>query len=136
MWDRGLVCGAFDVIHPGYIRLFIDAKKNCKELIIALQDDPTVDRPKKIKPIQSLEDRKLILESIKYVDKIYCYTTESSLYELLQTDIYDVRILGTDYIDKNYTGKDLGKPVYYHTRNHGYSTTKFKSDIKNKTKIS
>lgn len=130
MWNRGLVCGSFDVIHPGYIRLFKDAKTVCKKLVIALQSDPTLDRPEKLKPVQSIEDRKLILESIKYVDEIYCYTTEVELYQLLQTDIYDVRILGTDYVGKNYTGKDLGMPVYFHKRDHGYSTTKFKTDIK------
>ena len=130
MWNKGLVCGSFDVIHPGYIRLFKDAKTVCKKLVIALQSDPTIDRPEKLKPIQTIEDRKLILESIKYVDEIYCYTTEVELYQLLQTNIYDVRILGTDYIGKDYTGKDLNRPVYFHKRDHGYSTTKFKTDIK------
>ena len=133
-WKRGLICGSFDVIHPGYIHLFQDAKRVCGKLIIALQSDPTVDRPEKIKPSQSVEDRELILRSIKYVDDIVHYTTEAELYNLLKEDIYDVRILGTDYIDKNYTGKDLNKPEYFHSRNHDYSTTQFKKNIKENMK--
>ncbi len=130
MWERGLICGCFDVIHPGYIHLFIDSKKVCNKLVIALQSDPTLDRPEKTKPTQSIEDRKLILESIKYVDEIYFYNTEADLYSLLQEDIYDVRILGTDYINSDYTGKDLNMPVYFHERNHSYSSTNFKEKIK------
>ena len=94
-WKRGLICGSFDVIHPGYIHLFRDAKSVCTKLIIALQSDPTVDRPEKMKPLQSVEDRELILRSIRYVDDIVHYTTEKELYQLLQQpDLYDVRILG------------------------------------------
>jgi glycerol-3-phosphate cytidylyltransferase len=133
-WNRGLICGSFDVIHPGYIHLFKDAKSVCKKLVIALQSDPTVDRPEKIKPSQTIEDRELILRSIKYIDDVVHYTTESELYNLLKTDIYDVRILGTDYMNKDYTGKDLNKPEYFHSRNHGYSTTQFKKNIKENMK--
>lgn len=133
-WKRGLVCGSFDVIHPGYIHLFRDAKSVCENLIIALQSDPTVDRPEKIKPSQTVEDRELILRSIKYIDDVVHYTTEAELYDLLKADIYDVRILGTDYINKDYTGKDLNKPEYFHSRNHDYSTTKFKKNIKENMK--
>ena len=133
-WKRGLVCGSFDVIHPGYIHLFRDAKSICGNLVIALQSDPTVDRPEKIKPSQTVEDRELILRSIKYVDDVVHYTTEAELYKLLKTDIYDVRILGTDYVSKNYTGKDLNKPEYFHSRDHEYSTTNFKKKIKENMK--
>ena len=134
-WKRGLICGSFDVIHPGYIHLFIDAKTVCNELVIALQSDPTVDRPEKMKPLQTVEDRELILRSIRYVDDIVHYTTEKELYQLLQNpDLYDVRILGTDYVNKDYTGKDLNKPEYFHKRDHEYSTTRFKKNIKENTK--
>ena len=133
-WKRGLICGSFDVIHPGYIHLFKDAKSVCENLIIALQSDPTVDRPEKIKPSQSVEDRELILRALRYVDDIVHYTTEAELYNLLKEDIYDVRILGTDYINKDYTGKDLNKPEYFHSRNHDYSTTQFKKNIKENMK--
>jgi len=129
-WKVGLICGSFDVIHPGYIKMFIDAKSVCKTLLIALQSDPTIDRPHKEKPHQTSEERALILRSIRYVDDIVHYTTEDDLYNILKTDIYDVRILGSDYTNAEYTGKDLNKPVYFHDRNHSYSTTDYKNKIR------
>lgn len=131
-WGVGLICGAFDVIHPGYIKMFIDAKLVCDKLIIALQDDPTIDRPQKEKPLQPIQDREFILKAIKYVDNVIHYTTEDDLYNILKTDLYDVRILGSDYIDSDYTGKNLKRPVYFHERNHSYSTTNYKKKIRSK----
>tara|TARA_B100002019_G_scaffold253396_1_gene234909 strand:+ start:103 stop:522 length:420 start_codon:yes stop_codon:yes gene_type:complete len=125
----GIVCGAFDVIHPGYIHMFMDAKTVCEKLVVLLQTDPTIDRPEKMKPTQSPEDRELILRSIRFIDDVVFYTTEKDLYNLLKKDFYDVRILGTDYLDKNYTGKDLEREIYWHDRSHGYSSTKFKKNI-------
>ena len=131
-WNIGLICGSFDVIHPGYIKMFIDAESVCDKILIALQSDPSIDRPHKEKPLQSLEERELILRSIRYVDDVIHYTTEADLYNILKTDVYDVRILGSDYIDSEFTGKDLGRPIYFHDRNHNYSTTKYKKNIRRK----
>ena len=131
-WHIGLICGSFDVIHPGYIKMFIDTKRVCDKLLIALQSDPTVDRPYKEKPLQTAEEREFILRSIKYVDNVIHYTTEAELYNILKTDVYDVRILGSDYINSGYTGKDLNRPVYFHDRNHKYSTTEYKRKIRRK----
>lgn len=125
----GVVCGAFDVIHPGYIHMFIDAKRVCEKLVILLQTDPTIDRPEKMKPTQTIEDRELILRSIKFVDDVKRYTTEDDLYNILKQDFYDVRILGTDYLGKNFTGKDLNREIFWHSRDHEYSSTKFKNNI-------
>tara|TARA_Y100001970_G_scaffold35799_1_gene44232 strand:+ start:2594 stop:3013 length:420 start_codon:yes stop_codon:yes gene_type:complete len=123
----GIICGSFDVIHPGYIRMFKDSKSVCEKLTVALQGDPTIDRPTKCKPVQSIEDRIEILSAISYIDKIVLYNTEKELEELLGVEKYDVRILGTDYRDrKDYTGYHYGKPVYFHERNHSYSTTALK----------
>lgn len=129
-WKVGLICGSFDVIHPGYIKMFMDAKNVCDKLLIALQSDPTVERPNKEKPLQTPEERELILRSIRYIDNIVHYTTEAELYNILMTNVYDVRILGSDYKDKEYTGKDLNRPVYFHNRDHEYSTTKYKKKIR------
>ena len=101
-YGTGLICGAFDIIHPGYIDMFADIKSKCAKLLVALQDDPTVDRPEKDKPVQSFSDRKKILMSIKYIDEVVEYNTEAELYEILKSQVYDVRVLGTDYKDKNY----------------------------------
>ena len=110
--------------------MFIDAKEVCEKLLIALQSDPTIDRPSKEQPLQSPEEREMILRAIRYIDGVIHYTTEDDLYNILCTDIYDVRILGSDYINKGYTGKDLKKPVHFHHRDHSYSTTEYKKRIR------
>lgn len=129
----GIVAGNFDVIHPGYVKLFEDAKSNaCNYLVIALQGDPTIERPYKCKPVQTVEEREYILRSIKYVDDVLHYNTEQELLCLLETTDWDVRIIGTDYKNIDYTGKYLEvrdlKSVYFHKRDHVYSLT----DLKNK----
>ena len=126
----GIICGSFDLIHPGYIRMFKESKDICDHLIVALQDDPTIDRPNKCKPVQNFNDRKEVLSSIKFVDVIAEYSTEKELLELLTNTHHDVRILGSDYIGrKKFTGSELNKPIYYCNRNHEYSTTALKEAI-------
>ena len=126
----GFIAGSFDLIHPGYIKMFDDAKTVCSHLIIGLQTDPTLDRPEKNKLVHSLEERKLILSSIKQVDEILVYDNEESLYNLLKNTHIDVRVLGTDYIDReNYTGKDLDIPIHFHLRNHDWSTSSLREKI-------
>ncbi len=124
---KGIVAGAFDVIHPGYIRLFAEAKQYCNHLTVALHEDPSFARPYKLKPVQSLEDRKEILRAIKYVDDIVVYQSEDTFLSYLED--YDIRFLGDDYSDGKYTGKDIDIHVQFVDRNHGYSTTKLKENI-------
>ena len=132
----GIICGCFDLLHAGYIRMFKDAKDNaCNFLLIALQTDPTIDRPEKNKVVQSIQDRIEILEAIKYVDEVVVYESESDLYELLKHIEYDVRILGTDYRNKDYTGKDIDPSVYFHVRDHDISTTQVKNKIYESMKL-
>ena len=125
----GIIAGNFDVIHPGYVRLFKDAKNACDFLVIALQTDSSVERPEKLKPILTTSERKEILLSLKYIDEILTYTTEQELYNLIRERKPDVRIIGTDYIDRDFTGKSLTKEIYYHERDHDWSTTRFKKEI-------
>ena len=126
----GLVAGNFDVIHPGYVSLFEDAKKNaCDYLVIALQGDPTIERPKKCKPVQTVEERKYILESIKYVDEVIHYNTEKELLDIVKNFKYDVRVIGSDYVGRDFTGKSCEKEIYYHERIHEYSLTDLKKRI-------
>lgn len=127
----GFTCGCFDLLHYGHLLLLDDAKKNYDIVIVGLQTDPTIDRPNKNRPIQSLEERLFMLKSIKYVDEIIIYTTEKELYDLLKELKPNGRILGTDYIDKSFTGDDLDIPIYWHNRNHSYSTT----DLRNRVYI-
>ena len=129
MTKKGLIAGNFDVIHPGYVRYFEDAKNHCEHLIIALHVDPTIERPEKMKPILTKEERTEVLLSIKYIDEVVYYNTESELLTLLKRIKPHVRILGSDYKGRSYTGDSLGIPVYFHKRNHEWSTTRFKNKI-------
>lgn len=126
---KGIIAGSFDLIHPGYVRMFKESKRFCSHLIIALQNDPNIERPNKCRPVHTIEERIEILQSIRYIDEIVTYNTETELYELLKFVDYDVRILGIEYRDKNYTGKDLNKEVIWLDRQHDYSTTKLKEKI-------
>ena len=125
----GVIAGNFDVIHPGYIYMFDECKKHCDILLLLLHDDPSIERPEKIKPILDLSERNMILSSLKQVDRIITYQIESDLYEILKTEQIDIRFLGDDYKDKSFTGDDLGIPIHYLDRSHGWSTTKFKKLI-------
>lgn len=126
----GIIAGNFDVIHPGYVRFFKDAKENaCDKLIIALHVDPTIERPHKAKPILTAEERTEVLLSIKYVDEVMYYNLESELVQLLSSVKDHVRVIGTDYQGKDFTGKDLASEIYYHNRDHDWSTTRFKREI-------
>ena len=125
----GVIAGNFDVIHPGYIHLFNECKKYCSYLIIFLHKDPSVERPEKLKPILSLDERLLILSSLKQIDEIVTYQSESDLAHLLSTTQIDIRFLGDDYKDKSFTGDELNIPIHYLNRSHGWSTTKFKKLI-------
>ena len=122
----GVIAGNFDVIHPGYIHMFDECKNNCDTLLLLLHEDPSIERPEKIKPILNVNERKMILSSLEQIDRIICYKTESDLYEILTNETIDVRFLGDDYKDKSFTGDDLEIPIHYLDRSHGGSTTKFK----------
>ena len=133
----GFTCSCFDLLHAGHIIMLQYAKARCDKLIVGLQTDPTTDRPEKNKPIQSLEERRIQLEAVKYVDEIFTYSTEKDLYKNLLFINPDVRILGSDYIGKSFTGDDLDIKIYYHDRSHNYSTTNLREKIeseKNKSK--
>ena len=124
---RGIVAGAFDIIHPGYIKLFKEAKCYCNHLTIALHDDPSKERPYKLTPIQTMEERKEILESIIYIDDIVVYQKEETFLKYLKD--YDVRFLGDDYMDGSYSGKEIPIDIVWLDRKHNYSTTKLKQQI-------
>jgi cytidyltransferase-related domain len=125
----GVIAGNFDVIHPGYIYMFDECKKHCDILLLLLHDDPSIERPEKIKPILDLNERNMILSSLKQIDRIITYQIESDLYDILKAEQIDIRFLGDDYKNKAFTGDDLGIPIHYLDRSHGWSTTKFKKMI-------
>lgn len=125
----GIIAGSFDVIHPGYIDLFDKAYRYCDELTVALQTDPTIERPEKLKLILSYEERENILRSLRFISNVVKYTTEEDLTNILKTGKYNVRILGDDYKYKYATGQEYSKYVVYIDRSHGWSTTKYKNMI-------
>jgi glycerol-3-phosphate cytidylyltransferase len=129
----GITCSTFDLLHPGHIIMLEECKRNCDYLICALQNDPTIDRDDKNKPIQSLVERYLQLDAVKYVDKIIPYNTEDELEELFSSLDLDVRIIGEDYKDKYYTAKDIcqkrGIRIVYNKRDHNHSTSNLRKKI-------
>ena len=126
---KGFVAGNFDMIHPGYIKMFKECKANCDKFTVLLHSDPSIERPDKLKPILTLDERIEVLSSIKFVDDIKSYTYETELYELIKKGRYSVRFLGDDYKNKSFTGDDLKIQIHYLNRDHGWSTTKFKNLI-------
>ena len=125
----GVIAGNFDVIHPGYVKMFKECKAHCEHFLVFLHEDPTVESPEKYKPVLSVEDRMEILLSLKMIDEVIPYKTEAHLYQLLTQYNPDVRFLGDDYKNKKFTGDDLNIPIHYLDRSHGWSTTKFKQLI-------
>jgi len=128
----GITAGAFDLCHAGHMLMFKEAKTVCDHFIVALHSDPTLDRPDtKNRPIMSIEERKIILEGIRYIDEIVVYDTEADLLALLTENTLDIdiRILGAEYKDKPFTGRDLPLPLYFNSRDHGYSTTELRGRV-------
>ena len=128
----GFTAGAFDLCHAGHMLMFKEAKGVCDYLIIALHSDPTLDRPGiKNKPIMSIEERRIILEGIKYIDEIVEYDTEADLLRMLKENKLgiDIRILGAEYKGKQFTGSDLPLPIYFNSRDHGFSTTELRKRV-------
>jgi len=126
----GIVASCFDLFHAGHVLMLMEAKDECDRLVVALQSDPTIDRPEKNKPIQALSERYIQLEACKYVDQIVPYDTEADLLNLLTGYDWDVRFLGMDYIGReDFTGSDLYIPIHYCSRRHNYSSSGLRERI-------
>tara|TARA_B100001059_G_scaffold20577_1_gene16701 strand:+ start:3236 stop:3658 length:423 start_codon:yes stop_codon:yes gene_type:complete len=131
---KGIIAGNFDVIHPGYIKMFKECKEKCDKLYVLLHSDPSIERKHKLPPILSVKERSEILLSLRFIDEILVYTYESELYNILKKGDFHIRFLGDDYINQPYTGDDLKIPIHFLDRSHGWSTTKFKNLIANSVK--
>ena len=125
----GFTCGAFDLLHAGHIVMLEEAKSNCDYLVVGLQTDPTIDREEKNKPIQSVYERYVQLNAVKYVDEIIPYDTEQSLLDLLQSQNIDVRFVGEEYRESKLTGRDLIE-LDYTSRRHSFSSSSLRERIK------
>ena len=129
----GFTAGNFDLIHPGYIYTFEEAKRHCDYFMVFLHRDPSETRFTKYKPVVPLYERYKTLMAIQYIDEVVTYQTEEDLVKLIEFYNPDVRILGDDYIGKRFTGDHLPIKVVYTTRSHGWSTTKIKNLITKQT---
>jgi glycerol-3-phosphate cytidylyltransferase len=129
----GFTAGNFDLIHPGYIYTFEEAKRHCDYFMVFLQRDPSETRFTKYKPVIPLYERYKTLMAIKYVDEVVTYQTEDELIKLIEFYNPHIRILGDDYIGKRFTGDYLPPEIIYTTRSHGWSTTKLKNMITKQT---
>ena len=121
----GFTCSTFDLFHAGRVVMLEEAKKQCDYLIVGIQTDPTIDRPEKNAPIQSLIERQIQVRACKFVDETIVYATENDLIILLTTLPLDVRILGIEYKDKDYTGKGIVN-AYYNKRSHSFSSSELR----------
>lgn len=138
MKQIGIVTSCFDLLHAGHVMMLREAKTQCNHLIAALQTDPTLDRPEKNKPIQTLVERYIQLSAVKYVDEIVCYQTEKDLEDIMEMFPIDVRILGAEYKDKDFTGREIckrrGIRLYFNTRDHRFSSSDLRKRVVDQSK--
>ena len=139
----GVTFSTFDLLHPGHILMLEDCKNVCDHLIVGVQSDPTIDRNKnsdeyskisgkpKNSPIQTLEERLIMIKSIKFVDEVFVYDTEKDLYNWLNTNKWDIRILGSDWKGKKFTGHNIDGDIHFHVRDHDWSSSAFRERLKN-----
>ena len=127
---KGLTAGAMDLCDAGHLIMLKEIRNQCDYLIVALQTDPSIDRPDKHKPIETVEERMIRLQSCQYIDRIVTYNTEIDLYNLLKELKPDIRFLGADWKGKHFTGDDLDIKVIFNSRNHNYSSSNLIRRIK------
>ena len=129
----GITFGAFDLCHAGHVLMFADCKQYCDFLIVGLQVDPSMEREEKNKPIQSLYERYVQLASVKYIDEIIPYVYEQEILQILSSRKIDTRFVGSDYIGRDFTGKnvcvDRKIEIRYNNRDHGFSTTELRQRV-------
>ena len=129
----GFTCSAFDLLHAGHVAMLREAKSQCDYLICGLQVDPSLDRKEKNSPIQTIVERYTQLQAIHYVDEIIPYITESDLEDILNMLPVNVRILGDEYRNKEFTGKGIcqkrGIKLYFNSRDHNFSTTNLRKKV-------
>ena len=129
----GITFSTFDLLHSGHVQMLREASQQCDYLIVGLQTDPTINRPDKNKPVQSIVERYVQLSSVKWIDEIIPYETEQDVENILKMFLPDVRIIGEDYRFKDFTGKELcreiGIEIFYNNRKHDFSTSALRKRI-------
>ena len=135
----GFTCSTFDLLHAGHVMMLREAKSVCDYLIVGLQTDPTIDRPEKNAPVQTLVERYIQLSGIEYVDEIIPYQTEQDLEDILNMFAIDVRVLGEEYKDGKFTGRAIcakrGIELYYNKRDHRFSSSDLRKRVAHEQSI-
>ena len=127
---RGITFGAFDLFHAGHILMLEEAKSVCDYLIVCIQSDPSLDRQEKNSPVQSIVEREIQVSACKYVDEVMIYDTESDLLDILEETQWDVRILGEEYKDKYFTGREeTFDRCYFNKRPHDFSSSELRERV-------
>lgn len=130
---RGFACGVFDLFHPGHVLMLRECSQNCDHLTVAINTAQNIDytiNPDKQLPVFTLDERKMIMESIRFVDEVLIYNNEEELTQIMEEGNFDIRFLGDDYKGKPITAPHAIPKIHYLDRSHGYSTTKIKERIK------
>jgi len=130
----GFTCSAWDLFHAGHVMMLKEARTQCDYLIVGVQTDPTIDRPnEKNKPVQSILERFIQIQACKYVDEVVVYATEKDLLDILLSYPINVRILGEEYANRDFTGRqeciDRGIKFYFNKRDHSFSTTELRQRV-------
>lgn len=125
----GFVAGTFDLLHPGHILMLADAADQCDQLIVALHVDPSLERPEKNKPIQTVDERIMILRALKFIAAITPYATEADLERILNGLEPDVRIIGSDWRGKKITAPGAAKRIHWHERKHNWSSSELRRRV-------
>ena len=125
----GFTASTFDLLHAGHISMLAEAKSVCDYLIVGLHVDPSRERKAKNSPVQSLVERYIQLSAVIYVDEVIPYETEDDLSDILITYPVSVRVIGEEYRDANFTGKNLDMKIHYNKRRHGFSSSLLRENI-------
>ena len=129
---KGITFGAFDLFHAGHILMLEEAKTVCSHLTVAIQTDPSLDRDTKNSPVQSIEEREIQVSACKYVDEVIIYDREEDVIAILETLEWDVRIIGDEYKEKYFTGRDQSlEKCYFNKRPHTFSSSELRTRVAN-----
>ena len=127
---KGITFGAFDLFHAGHVMMLEEAKTVCDYLIVCIQSDPSLDRKEKNKPVQSIVEREIQVSGCKYTDEVIIYNTEAELLDILNTVDWDIRILGEEYKEKDFTGREQTlEKCHFNKRPHNFSSSELRKRV-------
>tara|TARA_R110000796_G_scaffold104855_2_gene214804 strand:- start:1447 stop:1845 length:399 start_codon:yes stop_codon:yes gene_type:complete len=128
---KGITFGTFDLFHAGHVLMLEEAYNACDHLTVFIQSDPSIDRPEKNAPVQNIVERQIQIDACRFVDKSFVYDTEEDVIDILDCYPWDIRIIGEEYKEIDFTGKELCKDkCYFNKRKHSFSSTELRDRCK------